>query len=469
MINLKTIKNLAVTLIAGFIAFGCSNKNNSTQISDDGPYEVENVGSDIIEKILSDTKLNCLDDKCNPSVGLLGVLETQRNKSQKDKTYGMKTCTGWLIADNMVATSKHCFTRHALRSGSNCGKLVGIHFPSTEKYKKEIKTCKKIISTSQSPDDFPFDYVVFEIDKSEHPELEISLEGLKNHTSVVIEGFAPKNQDGDLVAEYMSEECKLAMGTQLLLDFSSSFSPNGLAIGCKTRKGHSGSPVFVKNGEGKRVVGILKGKSMRQESWGQFLDEIKKRFLKIELTDDQKKFKEHAMFNNLACIAVPDLVVPNPQCFGKVNKIEEKIIQERPIKNILEDEIQSWTSRTSKYIIFQVKEEIKPESLIYRSTPKCYLSKTKWSEQFKLIEEKEGEKLYEAEFSTKIKMRKIDGLNEDFKVLEDIIRSDFETEVLRFSEPQKGKMKVYSGKDWQNKIEIEPCQKVDLKQDKNEQ
>lgn len=466
--NFASLKGLIASLAVCLLALGCSTKSNEN-IEGDGAYFVTNLPTAAIEENLKRANLVCREEICSPSIGVVGVIEKPTNLNFNNKSPAdiksllqLKECNGWLASDNLVVTNRHCLSDELINFPDQCSKLMGITFPKYKDMPRETKVCKKILSLSHDRDDMPLDYVVFEIEKINRPSLEISKEGLKDNSTIEVWSFAPRAQNIGFGAEFVIDKCDVVMNSLLLESFNQPFSKNGLAIGCNTVKGQSGSPVISIIDKVPKVVGLHKGKSVRSEKWDEHLGQLKNKYKDIEMLDSQRLFPQHSMFNNIGCLEIPGVLSENPDC---EKEIKPNIKSNFDLYADKEKSVNSWLSSLQIYFSFGLEANDGKDQLAYSSIPKCYNPDVDWDKSFKRsnLVLSNDEPVYEYEAPLKMNFRKSKGMDDKYRYVGEAFRGNRQNAKVVFSQPKDKKMifkRVSTPESPERSFEVEPCDKT---------
>lgn len=279
-------------LFSGIVA--CSPEGAS---SNQSPvyYTPEQVST--LEQELKAASFSCASySECPENVGLLYV-NTDGNHTQP----AIGQCTGFLVADNIVATNSHCVPQPMKNQAAQCDSSMMIRFTEVEK-KQTIFKCKRMIDFSPGGI-MNADYAFFEIAPTGRKPFKIAREGVKDRVPLHVVRVTPLQPNtiyptasdrGGRIE--VSRLCRAGINTLLNLKSASPWAQTGLSLGCDAVPGNSGSPVL---NEREEVVGILQSHML--EEWNRLVQNSFKDFgqgMPSQLTP-------HFLFTNLTCVPDP--------------------------------------------------------------------------------------------------------------------------------------------------------------------
>ncbi len=246
------------------------------------PYEIPKAKTNL-EKAL----FYCSSDgECPNNVGLIEV----------KKSTSLGQCTGFLIADDIVATNKHCIPKHIQYPGASCGNNISIRFLAPNQDKQTFK-CQSIISVNEEDKvrAVGFDYAFFKIASTNIIPFQISKDSVNNNSTIKTFKVTPTG-GGKIGGRLETSICKSNTQNILNIGSPSKWSRVGLALGCETTQGNSGSPIVNERNE---VIGILQayaGEKYRKR----LVDSFKEFKLTVP-----KKIPHHGLYSNMSCIPDP--------------------------------------------------------------------------------------------------------------------------------------------------------------------
>ena len=295
---------------------GCSSKQSTAT----GAAQSENAPSrpaispEALESVKK-SKVSCSDNECSPSVGMLVILKAGNSAA---------SCSGFLIAKDVLVTNAHCLPAELKKSGS-CNDQITVVFPALAEsqaqmaggFKRAEAKCESILGVSSADDKQGTDYAFLKISHlsgkpfAARPFFTFSHAGLEDKQVFRIPSILQtqnKDEQGKVLDSFTGElttkKCESFQNTAALPGFTAKDSPllaleeqTNPATGdnCNLTTGNSGSPIVTANNE---VLGILQG----------FADPNHR--LKIALEEKGMLFTDtnvKAVFlgTNLACVKSP--------------------------------------------------------------------------------------------------------------------------------------------------------------------
>lgn len=303
--DLGSMKKTLLTILvvsASLILMSC-NKGDSEKGSYSPPYYTPESYTGI------ENELKLADFFCSTSIDCpknVGLIFSNMDGNNYNPKIGQ--CTGFLIAEDIVATNSHCIPDHLKTSSFRCDSQIAIRFLDSSS-KKNIFACKELLKFSPLGI-FDPDYAFFRIEKSGKEPFVINKQGLKDNQPIRVPRITPLNSS--IGGRLEIERCKVGLGTLLNYKATNSWSKTGVGLGCQVTKGNSGSPVINEAGE---VIGILQ--SMLLENYRKLIAESFKSF-KLELP---RTLIPHMLFTSLSCVADPATGLGNEQKCSDGEKI----------------------------------------------------------------------------------------------------------------------------------------------------
>jgi hypothetical protein len=133
-------------------------------------------GSDAIPgtsfaEILAAAPVDCADGSCPEGAGMVAEVQGSDYRG-----YQIGTCSGFLIAPNIVATTGNCAVGYSLRR-EGCPKYLAIKFPATSSRPAEVRRCKKWFEPLGNDER---NYAFFEIEPTSRAHFETQRDGVPN-------------------------------------------------------------------------------------------------------------------------------------------------------------------------------------------------------------------------------------------------------------------------------------------------
>lgn len=183
----------------------------------------------------------------------------QKDIREKDQ-YVLSECSGFLIADDIVATNSHCIPDSVKRDHNHCdGHVFGILSPVEGSTSEEVVECSELITASNIDDNAPTagrDYAFFRLKKKANRQaFSVNYSGIPSDEGMIAQTVNFERGSGEAIGTYIPKKCKTLQDTILLPEYNHNQSPL-FAVGiCDIIPGNSGSPLT--NSEGTVASGIL--------------------------------------------------------------------------------------------------------------------------------------------------------------------------------------------------------------------
>lgn len=334
-------------LIAGLSLVGCGKDLNVLgKDEDDGPDRDPIVVSEK-EKIAKEHRVFCESfSKCHESIAKLVVFDKGKNQE--------RTCTGFLVSNDVIVTSASCLPAHLRLPHANCSDDVYVHLPEVGKHQREFVGCSKILSSSfvengQDPATVYSDLAYFSISKPmERNPFRISYSGLSQGLNYGVWRLRAENSKVGLIVK---DYCSPVFNSYANPLSSNSKSPNIVMSGCRFEGISKGSPVVDSFGY---VRGIMND---------QLQSSIKDFFHRERLIMDSEegasgRVGSLSFFTNMACAFTPEKGSIPSECrvdmsAPKIKQKREELLNSKRIHenffNTLRERLSS-NSRAGKYV-----------------------------------------------------------------------------------------------------------------------
>ena len=285
-------------------------------------------------------------------------------------------CTGFLVADDILATSATCLPSYLRLRGQDCSRDVFLFFPRSASLPTERLGCVEVlqvspVNLSSDPLLWRDNLTFLKIKPSKFPRRdgEISRSGFsdaRNYTIWSIE------QIDEYSALLKRQACEATHGSYINPLVSNDFSPQMLMSGCDLEKGMLGAPAFDIEGKIRGIVseGIDEG--------------LKKAISDIGLLT--KPLKEMFHLTNFSC--APTLtssdVADIRECYKelsytKIDKLRSDMLSTTGLYFPLKKKLEESLNAQSPYFKFKVKlNNLANETQETEIEPSCFKPFSDW-------------------------------------------------------------------------------------------
>ena len=290
---------------------------------------------------------------CPDGVGLVGFA------LRSIGSVSLAQCTGFLIADNVVATASHCIPDDVKEGDADCDKNVMFRFVNSDSTNK-VYACKRLIQSS-GVRPFTPDYAYFEIEPTGRKPFELAREGIGEHEALVAVGIDPTHMP-DLGGVLVTSTCQTEFNSMLNPMARGPWSPTQLALNCRVLHGHSGGPILDSEG---RVVGII------QSYVGERLfANMKALYPNLNLILPPDALPVHGQFTNASCLPNPGTNEIRAEC-----RTHDSIAAD--LCAMIQPEVERWESDLPKTLRYDIRVE---GALTFKAKPVCILPNAAASE-----------------------------------------------------------------------------------------
>jgi hypothetical protein len=434
----------------------CAKEKPSAQLSttsqgSNGYYEeIDNPETDIV-RALDRSPLTCeWGSTCPAGTDSIGMIAASVGEDSEGK-HKLGQCTGFLVAENIVATNAHCISDQVL-AASECSKYLAIKFIHGDSKGRKTYACKKILHRSGGGDARAenADYAYFRIAAPEREPLRIDNRGIPDSTDlrlVTVSPIAPGALGGDI----QERSCQTAINSLLNLNYRDPFSVSALAHGCKSEHGNSGSPVFSQKSGA--VIGILQSEKISAYS-GLINSQMNTLGIKFP-----SKLPPHFIFTNFSCAKDPEsLTNPNiSSCAAAENVKVLGYLDDKKIMEALAPEIQKrvgeWQMRLPRAALYRIGVSKNDTSVL--AQPRCLLPLDQWPAEILRTETQEGywpwqqqifEVTYENSYRFSMKAR-LDGrlrVDTSMDITDSVVPAKFTFTVKKEGQPVKALLQIGS-------------------------
>src|SRR5687768_1738012 len=141
MNSLKLLPNFICLVTMAFVLVGCGKKaNNSKAQSSVKEPRTDTVEGNDTEAYLAKQKVFCEEGEACPNY-IAKIVVFDNNKTPR-------ICTGFLVKENIVATSTSCLPDLLRLKDQDCSTDVTLFFPETNISAMERVACKRVLQVS---------------------------------------------------------------------------------------------------------------------------------------------------------------------------------------------------------------------------------------------------------------------------------------------------------------------------------
>ncbi|HXH74285.1 MAG TPA: trypsin-like peptidase domain-containing protein [Bacteriovoracaceae bacterium] len=213
-----------------------------------------------LEEYLSKQLLVCAEGEVCPNyITKIVVFDSHKNP---------RTCTGFLVSDDTVATSTSCLPQLLRLKDQDCSTEVTFFFPKTNNLPAQRVGCSKVLQVSELGNkDAPLwrdDVAFLKLEKSitTRRTLAFHREGIENHREYTFWGI---DQIDDKTGIIRRQDCEGIHGSWINPLASKLTSPNMIFAGCVLKNGNTGSPILDARGRVRGMVSEMMDPKLREE------------------------------------------------------------------------------------------------------------------------------------------------------------------------------------------------------------
>lgn len=360
----KSLSFLSGLFLLATLSASCGKKQNEREAEGErgrNPQQSEN------ETRLSKQELLCGEDRNCPAY-LAKVVLFDKGE--------MRTCTGFLVQSDVIATASSCLPEILRTEGQNCEKDVFFFF-ADPKGKPLRFGCKETLEVSEIEGKYPYLWRsdVAYLKMSENPDRRypiVSRNGMKDQEKFYTWTIEQIDESQGIIKKL--DDCTVNHSTYFNPLSNNESSPVITLGGCEYLNGGSGSPVFDYRGRVRAVVS-------RPVSKEAVADVVSLRIL-------ERPLKSIVHVSNYACAPLPfdHDVMNEAECAKKLNinlhdtaRIE--MISDSIFKSVV-TRIEHSVNEANRYLRMGVslsKDENGMRALI---EPKCFKNVSKWINEF---------------------------------------------------------------------------------------
>ncbi|OFZ84624.1 MAG: hypothetical protein A3K03_11100 [Bdellovibrionales bacterium RIFOXYD1_FULL_44_7] len=297
-ILLLVVSSLVIALSFSLALSGCGEIKNekekdSEKISSDSAEQLRTQLPDNPPKLPSPSErateegqVVCNDPKiCDESVAMLVASTPSR----------LTTCTSFVIASDIIATSSSCIPPDLRRDNSDCSERIWAFFPSVSTFEAERVSCKEVIKASETRTVLDQNFAFIRLAKStKRIPLKISFEGLRSKT--VARVYQVKSSLSDApYGEISTAKCKVIQNSLALPEFNHPNRPLVTLSNCSDSRLSPGSPIIGPDG------------TVRAITSGEIIDTkaIEVKYAKRKIRTDTGVLPPLIVATNLSCVSSP--------------------------------------------------------------------------------------------------------------------------------------------------------------------
>lgn len=352
---------MLVLVGGGLLAMGCGKKPETKET----PRERARPEISAIEEFLVKQSVSCENNQACPNyISKIVVVDNG----------GYKFCTGFLTAENVVATSSSCLPRILRMSGSDCSKDVFFFFPKTANRPAERVNCSKVLQASQLDSQNP---ILWRDDVS---FLELAKEvPYRRQASIIRDGVANNkqftawmvDQQGDFTATIKKATCESVHNNYINPLVLNESSPGMLFADCPLTVGSTGAPVIDNRGKVRAMISTDMDKKLRSylESTGLLIAGLKEMFYATNFAcaptnDNNDQLDERECMKDLN--------------YQRVDDLRSQMLSTTTLFSEMKKKLEASLAGIAKHILFGVK--IVPEGDVQKTIiyPKCFKPLDSW-------------------------------------------------------------------------------------------
>lgn len=212
------------------------------------------------QEMAKNATLQCKNNDCNPSVGLLSFVVKAKDPGENantKKSWNVAQCTASLIAPDVLVTNGHCIPDDLIDRGSVCKGRMWITFGDEAghpEYDRQID-CATVILRERGSSLDGADLAYLKLARaSNRPALRPSQAGIDNGATYQLHKVNPGRVRGGVIGTLQKVECTSRYDSDIFSTPLDKLSRTHLFVGCIVIPGNSGSPILATDGTVRGVI-----------------------------------------------------------------------------------------------------------------------------------------------------------------------------------------------------------------------